>query len=198
MDQQKAGHDTAFAEGRKSDLGEERNWRAMVTNRRQERVLWLRDYLMELVVCSIYRVQGRWLLILAWRAGGQREGRLLVAQSWRAGIPRLLLRSKEPQRGIIEVVGVPRRYRRSGHVALLQAQVISFTPRPNPLLFQSVPPVLSYPSPARITAISVNPCAEVTGDEGDESEDFFSTVPWPPPSVVLTTQIEEQFSRTFM
>ena len=50
----------------------------MVANRRQERVLWLRDYLTELVVCSIYRVQGRWLLILEWRPGGRREGRLLA------------------------------------------------------------------------------------------------------------------------
>jgi hypothetical protein len=48
----------------------------MVANRRQERLLWLRDYLTELVVCSIYSVQGRWLLILEWRAGGRRMGRL--------------------------------------------------------------------------------------------------------------------------
>jgi hypothetical protein len=41
-------------------------------------VFWLRDYLMELVVCSIYRVQGRWLLILEWRAGSRREGRFLA------------------------------------------------------------------------------------------------------------------------
>jgi hypothetical protein len=60
------------------------------------------------------------------------------------------------------------------------------------------PLVLSCPSPARITTISVNPCVEVTGSEGDESEDFFSTVPWPPPSVVLTAQVEEQFSPIFM
>jgi hypothetical protein len=45
----------------------------MVANRRQERVLWLRDYLTELAVCSIYRIPERWLLILAWRAGGRRE-----------------------------------------------------------------------------------------------------------------------------
>jgi hypothetical protein len=38
----------------------------------------MRDYLTELAVCSIYRVQGRWLLILEWRAGGRREGRLLA------------------------------------------------------------------------------------------------------------------------
>jgi hypothetical protein len=49
----------------------------MVANWRQERVLWHCDYLTKLAVCSIYRVQERWLLILEWRAGGRREGRLL-------------------------------------------------------------------------------------------------------------------------
>jgi hypothetical protein len=48
-------------------------------------------------------------------------------------MPRLLLRGKELRHGVIEVTGVPRRHRRSGHVAWLQAQLISFTPRPNPL-----------------------------------------------------------------
>jgi hypothetical protein len=41
-------------------------------------VLWLRDYLTELAMCSIYSVQERWLPILEWRAGGRREGRLLA------------------------------------------------------------------------------------------------------------------------
>jgi hypothetical protein len=41
-------------------------------------VLWLRDDLTELEVCSIYSIPERWLLIWAWRAGGQREGRLLA------------------------------------------------------------------------------------------------------------------------
>jgi hypothetical protein len=75
-DLQRAGHDAAFTVARKPDFWEERNYRAMVANRRQERVLWLRDYLTELVVCSIYSVQGWWLLILEWRAGGWREGRV--------------------------------------------------------------------------------------------------------------------------
>jgi hypothetical protein len=44
----------------------------MVANRRQERLLWLRDYLTELVVYLIYSVQERWPLILDWRAGGRR------------------------------------------------------------------------------------------------------------------------------
>jgi hypothetical protein len=48
-------------------------------------------------------------------------------------MPRLLLRGKELLRGVIGVTEVPRRHRRSGHVARLQAQLISFTPRPNPL-----------------------------------------------------------------
>jgi hypothetical protein len=49
------------------------------------------------------------------------------------GVPQLLLRGKGLRRGEIEVIGVPRRQWRSGHVARLQAQLISFTPRPNPL-----------------------------------------------------------------
>jgi hypothetical protein len=50
-----------------------------VANQRQERVLWLRDYLTELALCLIYSVQERWLPILEWRAGGQRGRRSLVA-----------------------------------------------------------------------------------------------------------------------
>jgi hypothetical protein len=46
--------------------------------RRQERVLWLRDYLTELAVCLIYSVQERWPPILDWRAGG-RKGRGALA-----------------------------------------------------------------------------------------------------------------------
>jgi hypothetical protein len=30
------------------------------------------------MACLIYRVQGRWLLNLEWRAGGRREGRALA------------------------------------------------------------------------------------------------------------------------
>jgi hypothetical protein len=37
------------------------------------------------------------------------------------GMPRLLLRGKGLWRGVIEVARVPRRHRRSGHVARLQA-----------------------------------------------------------------------------
>jgi hypothetical protein len=42
-------------------------------------VCWVRDYLAELMACSIYRARGRWLLNLAWRVGGRR-GRRLLAQ----------------------------------------------------------------------------------------------------------------------
>jgi hypothetical protein len=49
----------------------------MVANRRHKRVLWLRDYLTELAVCSIYSIPEQWLLILGWRAGGRRARRSL-------------------------------------------------------------------------------------------------------------------------
>jgi hypothetical protein len=38
----------------------------------------MRDYLAELMAHLIYRVRGRWLLNLEWRAGGRREGRALA------------------------------------------------------------------------------------------------------------------------
>jgi hypothetical protein len=38
------------------------------------------DYLAELMARSIYRTRGRWLLNLAWRAGGWREGRALAQE----------------------------------------------------------------------------------------------------------------------
>jgi hypothetical protein len=45
-----------------------------VDNLRHGLVHWVRDYLAELMARSIYRTQGRWLLNLAWRGGGRREG----------------------------------------------------------------------------------------------------------------------------
>jgi hypothetical protein len=54
--------------------GEERNWGAMVANRRQGLVLWLHDNLAELTGASIHRAQLRWRSILRRCAGGQREG----------------------------------------------------------------------------------------------------------------------------
>ena len=70
--------------------------------------------------------------ILHWRPhrGASRCNSFEMASP---GVPRLLLRGKGLRRGVIEVAGVPRRHRRSGHVARLQAQLISFTPRPSPL-----------------------------------------------------------------
>jgi hypothetical protein len=62
----------ALSRWRKTDLGRKGNWRAVVANRRQERVLWLHDYLTELAVCLIYSVQERWPPILDWRASGRR------------------------------------------------------------------------------------------------------------------------------
>jgi hypothetical protein len=62
----------ALSRWRKTDLGRKRNWRAVVANRRQERVLWLRDYLTELAICLIYSVQEWWPPILDWRARSRR------------------------------------------------------------------------------------------------------------------------------
>jgi hypothetical protein len=35
-------------------------------------MLWLRDALTELEVCSVYSISKRWLSIWSWRAGGRR------------------------------------------------------------------------------------------------------------------------------
>jgi hypothetical protein len=43
-------------------------------------VRWVHDYLAELMARSIYRARGRWLMNLAWRAGGRREGRALAQE----------------------------------------------------------------------------------------------------------------------
>jgi hypothetical protein len=64
--------------GAENRFGEERNWEAMVANRRQGRVLLLRDDPTELAACSIYSVRGRWLRIWKRSAGDRREGRSLV------------------------------------------------------------------------------------------------------------------------
>jgi hypothetical protein len=82
------------------------------------------------------------------------------------GVPWLLLRSKGLRRGVIEVVGVPRRHRRLGHVACLQAQSISFTPRPNPPPPRSfTPPPLSTARQARISPSELGSWHELTGDD---------------------------------
>jgi hypothetical protein len=43
-------------------------------DRRQGRVLWLRDNLTELATYLIYSVRKRWLRILKGKAGGRRKG----------------------------------------------------------------------------------------------------------------------------
>jgi hypothetical protein len=57
-------------------------------------MLWLRDDLTELGMCSIYTIPERWLPIWSWRAGGRREGRAL-AQSLRV-FHRGMLTGDEP------------------------------------------------------------------------------------------------------
>jgi hypothetical protein len=51
-----------------------------VNNLRHEWVRWMLDYLAELMARSIYRIRGRWLMNLDWRAGGRREGRALAQE----------------------------------------------------------------------------------------------------------------------
>jgi hypothetical protein len=51
-----------------------------VDNPRHELVRWMLDYLSELMARAIYRTRGRWLLNLAWSAGGWREGRALAQE----------------------------------------------------------------------------------------------------------------------
>ena len=61
---QEAGHDAVVHGVRKTELGREKIWSSLVANRRQERVLWLRDYLTELMARLIYRARVQWLLNL--------------------------------------------------------------------------------------------------------------------------------------
>jgi hypothetical protein len=59
----------------KTDLGEERNWEAMVDDQRQELVHWVRNNLAELTGASIYRFHQWWRSILRRRAVDRREGK---------------------------------------------------------------------------------------------------------------------------
>jgi hypothetical protein len=72
-----------------TDLGEIRNWEALVNDQRRELVLWMRNNLAELTGASIYRVHQQWLPILRRCAGGRREGKLTDASyrgiHWRVG-----------------------------------------------------------------------------------------------------------------
>jgi hypothetical protein len=72
-DLQKAGHGEAFTVARKTDLGEERNWGAMVANWMEGLVLWLRDNLAEITGAWIYRAQWRWCPIWRRCAGDRRK-----------------------------------------------------------------------------------------------------------------------------
>jgi hypothetical protein len=56
-----------------TDLGEMGNLEALVDDRRRELVLWMCDYPMELMACSIYRVHERWCPIRRDCAGGREE-----------------------------------------------------------------------------------------------------------------------------
>ena len=59
-------------------MGEMANWRVVVANRKQERVLRLGDNLMQQTVPSIYRGAKRWPVNLVWRGGGRRRKELLA------------------------------------------------------------------------------------------------------------------------
>jgi hypothetical protein len=61
-----------------TNLGEIRNWEALVNDQRRELVLWMRNNLVEHTGVSIYRHQ-RWRPILRRCAGSRREGRFTGA-----------------------------------------------------------------------------------------------------------------------
>ena len=51
---------------RRTKLGEERNWEALVDNPGQGLVQWMRNYLIEPRVHSIYSMLERWPVNLGW------------------------------------------------------------------------------------------------------------------------------------
>jgi hypothetical protein len=55
-----------------TELGEKRNWEALVDNPRQGLVRWMRNYLAEPRVRPIYMIRGRRHMNLGWRGGGLR------------------------------------------------------------------------------------------------------------------------------
>jgi hypothetical protein len=57
-----------------TDLGEVGNWEALVDDRRQELVLWMRNNLVELTGAAIYRLHRRWRPIWRKCVGSLREG----------------------------------------------------------------------------------------------------------------------------
>jgi hypothetical protein len=134
-------------------------------------------------------------------AAGEEEGHLWLSRGVHRcsgsemvslSVPRLLLHSKEPRRSKIEVIGAPRRHRRSGHVAQLQARLISFTLRPNPLPFRSFhPPGTIMPESCmnhRDQRESLRRGHRQRG--GAEPEIFLCTVP----SETLSGRLTKQFA----
>jgi hypothetical protein len=115
------------------------------------------------------------------------------------GVPRLLLRGKGLRRGVIEVAGVPRRHRRLGHVARLQAQSISFTPRPNhpprDLLLAHCYPLRGKNKSPRRTRILARAHRRRYTEPGVRVQ---ATVPWPSSSEVLIEQIKALSSPIFV
>jgi hypothetical protein len=67
-----------FSRWRKPDLGEMSNSWSLVSNWRKVLVLWMGDYPMELMACSIYRSPEWWPVNLKETRGGRREGGALV------------------------------------------------------------------------------------------------------------------------
>jgi hypothetical protein len=61
-----------------ANLGELGNWAALVNNWRQVLVHWMRIYLAEPLLRSIYSMLERWLVNLTETRGGRRGGGVLV------------------------------------------------------------------------------------------------------------------------
>jgi hypothetical protein len=65
-----------FHDGLSTVLGEMANWAALVDDRRQELVLWMRNDLTELTGEIIYRIYRWWCPILRRCAGSRSERRV--------------------------------------------------------------------------------------------------------------------------
>jgi hypothetical protein len=181
-DLQRASHDEVFTVAR-NDLGEMRNWEALVDAQRCELVHWVRNNLAEFTGVAIYRLHGWWCPIWRRRVGGWREGKctgagylgftvakplamdgltttihcdmLKLLGTWR-------MDGKQPRPARIISVG----HRPSGYGELSSDQVRANT---GAKIFYS--PRLSTLCWARITATGANP-REVTGGEVQRIWDF--------------------------
>jgi hypothetical protein len=189
-----------------TDLGEMGNLEALVDDRRRELVLWMCNYPTKLMACSIYRVRERWCPIRRDCAGGREE-----EMSHRGNLPWLSLVAKlrrlpGSHYGARRCGKWPKAWRNQrqrrqprwwshGHVA---GQVGIATGWPQcPKLIRDEIFLLSstiHPSEAWIVAADANPGARFTGGEGWCIWRFFGTVPWPPPSVVLTEHFAARFA----